>query len=85
MGLNYKDTQCGFKLYDSIKIKSIISSCIVNRFCSDVEFLYLAKLNQISVYEEGIVWDDNKNSKVNILKDPINMFLDLIKIKLSKY
>ena len=38
-----------------------------------------------SVYEEGIVWDDNKNSKVNILKDPINMFLDLIKIKLSKY
>ena len=85
VGLNYKDTQCGFKLYNSIKIKSFIHLCKVNRFCADVEILYVAKLKKISVYEEGVIWNDNKNSKVSLIKDPINMFLDLIKIRFRKY
>tara|TARA_B100000401_G_C52677977_1_gene658266 strand:- start:221 stop:916 length:696 start_codon:yes stop_codon:yes gene_type:complete len=85
LGLNYSDTQCGFKLYDSIKIKSIINLCKVDRFCADVEILYLAKLKNISVYEEGIIWNDNKNSKVKLLNDPINMFFDILKIKFRKY
>ena len=84
-GLNYKDTQCGFKLYDSNKIKSIIKLCKVNRFCADVEILYLAKLNKISVIEEGIVWNDNVCSSVKLLTDPINMIYDLFKIKFTKY
>ena len=84
-GLNYKDTQCGFKLYDSNKIKSIIKLCKVNRFCADVEILYLAKLNKISVIEEGIVWNDNVSSSVKLLSDTINMFFDLFKIKFTKY
>ena len=85
LGLNYNDTQCGFKLYDCGKIKSIIKMCRVNRFCSDVEILYLAKLKNISVYEEGIIWSNDKRSSVNLFTDPINMFLDIIKIKLHNY
>tara|TARA_B100000965_G_C19588724_1_gene756995 strand:+ start:1989 stop:2684 length:696 start_codon:yes stop_codon:yes gene_type:complete len=85
LGLKYSDTQCGFKLYDSIKIKSIIHLCRVDKFCADVEILYLAKKNNISVYEEGIIWNDNKNSKVRLLNDPINMFFDLLRIKFRKY
>ena len=83
--LHYSDTQCGFKLYDSKKIKSIISLCKVDRFCSDVEILYLAKLKNILVYEEGITWNDSKDSSVKLISDPINMFIDLIKIKFRKY
>ena len=85
LGLNFKDTQCGFKLYDSNKIKSIIKLCQVNRFCTDVEILYIARLNKISVIEEGIVWNDNESSSVKLLTDPINMFYDLFKIKFTKY
>ncbi len=85
LGLNYKDTQCGFKLYESKKIKSIIKSCKIERFCTDVEILYLAKLKKISVIEEGIIWNDNKNSSVKLFTDPINMFYDLLKIRFTRY
>ena len=85
LGLNFKDTQCGFKLYDSKKIKSIIKLCKVNRFCSDVEILFLAKLKNISVYEEGIIWNNQNKSSVNLLTDPINMFIDVIKIRINDY
>lgn len=85
LGLNFKDTQCGFKLYESKKIKPFISLCKIDRFCTDVEILYLAKKNNISVFEEGIIWSNSKKSSVNILLDPINMFFDLINIKFTKY
>ena len=85
LGLKYKDTQCGFKLYDKSKLNSIISYCKVDRFCSDVEIIYLAKLNNIQIYEQGITWIDEKKSSVKLISDPINMFKDLIKIKFSKY
>ena len=85
LGLDYKDTQCGFKLYNSNKIKSIVKLCKINRFCSDVEILYLEKIKKISVIEEGIVWNDNNNSSVKLINDPINMFYDLLKIKFTKY
>ena len=85
LGLKFRDTQCGFKLYDAEKIKSIIKLCKVNRFCADVEILYLASLKEISVFEEGIVWENNKDSTVKLFADSINMFIDLIKIKFTKY
>lgn len=83
--LNYSDTQCGFKLYDAKIIKSIVKQCKVDRFCTDVEILYLAKLKNISVIEEGINWNDNKKSSVKLYRDPINMFYDLFRIRFTKY
>ena len=85
LNLNYNDTQCGFKIYNSIKLKNVIKSCKVKKFCIDVEILYLAKLKKYKVMEEGIIWNDKKNSKVNLIKDPLNMFIDLVKIKFNKY
>ena len=85
LNLNYRDTQCGFKLYNSNKIKSIIKLCDVNRFCIDVEILYLASLKSIQVFEEGIEWNYNTKRTVKLLVDPLNMFIDLVKIRLKKY
>ena len=85
LNLNYNDTQCGFKIYNSTKLKNVIKSCKVKKFCIDVEILYLAKLKKYKVMEEGIIWNDKKNSKVNLIKDPLNMFIDLVKIKFNKY
>ena len=73
LGLKYQDTQCGFKLFDGKKIKSITHLCRVKRFCIDVEILYLAKINNIETFEEGIIWKDNSNSSVKLLRDPFNM------------
>ena len=32
-GLNFNDTQCGFKLYNGNKIKKLIPYCFINKFC----------------------------------------------------
>ena len=63
LGLNYNDTQCGFKLFSAIKIKEIIRLCKVGKFCIDVEILYLAKIKNFKVFETGIIWND-KNLKI---------------------
>ena len=82
LGLDYRDTQCGFKLFDSKKIKLISKMCKINRFCIDVEILFLAKKLKYSVYEQGVIWINDASSSVNIYSDSLNMFVDLIKIRL---
>ena len=85
LGLNYKDTQCGFKLFDGRKIRNIVSLCKRDNFSIDVEILFLANKLNFKVYEKGIVWKNNAFSKVSLIYDPINMFIDLFRIKFGKY
>ena len=85
LNLNYNDTQCGFKLYNGDKIRNIINLFKVKGFCIDVEILYLFKIFNIKVLETGVIWLDNSRSTVNLFKDPLIMFIDLIKIKIRKY
>ena len=85
LNLDYNDTQCGFKLYNGDKIRNIINLCKVRGFCIDVEILYLFKIFNFKVLEKGVVWLDDSRSTVNLYKDPFNMFVDLIKIKMRKY
>ena len=81
--LNYNDTQCGFKLFNSKIIKKIIRNSFVNRFCIDPELLYIATKEKLKVKEVGIEWSYTYDSSVDLKKDIINMFFDLIKIRLK--
>jgi len=85
LGLNFKDTQCGFKLFDGEKIRNIIKICKLNNFSIDVEVLFLAKSFNLKVFEKGIVWKNNTFSKVSLIKDPLIMFVDLFRIRFSIY
>ena len=82
-GINFQDTQCGFKLFNSKKIKSVIKYSISNRFTFDVEIILLFQKSNFSISEIGVVWEDDHNSSVRIIRDSIYMFLDLIKITLK--
>ena len=84
LGINFKDTQCGFKLFDGIKARKIMHHSTINKFCIDVEILFLAKKFNLKVYEIGITWKDDKESSVNLIRDSFNMFLDLIRIRFKK-
>lgn len=83
LNLNYNDTQCGFKLFNSKIIKKIIKKSFINRFCIDPELLYIATKEKIKIKEVGVEWSDNFDSTVNLKRDIINMFFDLIKIRLK--
>ena len=85
LNLKFEDTQCGFKLFNGLAIRKLISHSIINRFCIDVEILFLAKKKNHKIYEVGINWKNDKLSSVNLFKDSIIMFFDLLRIKFKKY
>ena len=80
----YKDTQCGFKAMRTDIAKKIVAKQVVNNFAFDVEYLYIANLNNISIYEMGVIWADDRGSTVSPLKSSIKFFKDLSFIKKHK-
>ena len=80
----YKDTQCGFKAMRTDIAKKIVFKQVVNNFAFDVEYLYIAKLNNLSIYEMGVIWADDRGSTVSPLKSSIKFFKDLSFIKKHK-
>ena len=82
--LKYKDTQCGFKAMRTDIAKKIVSKQVVNNFAFDVEYLYIANLNNLSIYEMGVIWADDRGSTVSPLKSSIKFFKDLSFIKKHK-
>ncbi|MDX1920889.1 MAG: glycosyltransferase family 2 protein [Candidatus Caenarcaniphilales bacterium] len=79
---NIKDTQCGFKLMKGDLARSVFSEMKINGFCFDVELLYLAMQRKSQVKEIPVIWINDERSKVNVITDPIKMFIDLFRIKL---
>ena len=80
----YKDTQCGFKAMRTDVAKKIVAKQVVNNFAFDVEYLYIANLNNLSIYEMGVIWSDDRGSTVSPLKSSIKFFKDLSFIKKHK-
>ena len=80
----YKDTQCGFKAMRTDIAKKIVAKQVVNNFAFDVEYLYIANLNNLSIYEMGVIWADDRGSTVSPLKSSIKFFKDLSFIKKHK-
>jgi dolichyl-phosphate beta-glucosyltransferase len=78
---NIKDTQCGFKLFKKDVAVIIAKKQTLNRYCFDVEQLLIAKKMGFKIKEIGVKWIDKKGSKVNIIKDSLQMLIDLFIIK----
>ena len=76
------DTQCGYKMYNSSYIKKIVPKLKSFCYVHDVEIIIHLMNKNIEIKELPIKWTHREGSKISLLKDPINMILDLIKIKL---
>jgi dolichyl-phosphate beta-glucosyltransferase len=79
--LNFKDTQCGFKMFRTEAAKIIFSKSKVNGFSFDVEILLIAQKLNYKIKEVAVNWSEQTGSKVSLLRDSFKMFLDLVFIK----
>jgi dolichyl-phosphate beta-glucosyltransferase len=79
--LPYRDTQCGFKLFNLSSCRGIFEQLRVNRFAFDVEILFLAEKAGLKVVEEPVIWRHSEGSKVNMLPDSILTFLELLQLR----
>lgn len=79
---DFKDTQCGFKLFSGDVARNLFHKARIDRFAYDVEILALARNHGYRVAEVPIRWHNSTASKVRPLLDSLQMLADLVKIRL---
>ncbi|MFK7948796.1 MAG: glycosyltransferase [Saprospiraceae bacterium] len=78
--LNFKDTQCGFKLYPAAIAKSLFADLSSKGWSHDVEILYKAQLNGIDIQSMPVKWQHIEGEKINVGSDGMKMALQTILI-----
>lgn len=75
------DTQCGFKLFTAKAGKFLFERQKSDGFSFDVEILFIAQRAGLKISEVPINWTNAPGSKVNLVRDSIKMFLDIIRFR----
>ena len=79
--LPFVDTQCGFKAFRRENCKIIFEQQTIERFGFDPELLYLARHHGLRTAEVAVRWAHSPATKVNIFRDSVQMFLDVVIIR----
>ena len=79
--LPFVDTQCGFKAFRREKCGIIFEQQTIERFGFDPELLYLARHHGLRTAEVAVRWAHSPATKVNMLRDSVQMFLDVVIIR----
>ena len=82
--LPFVDTQCGFKAFRREKCKIIFEQQRIERFGFDPELLFLARVHGLRAVEIPVRWAHSPATKVNMLRDSIQMFLDVFTIRWNR-
>jgi dolichyl-phosphate beta-glucosyltransferase len=76
-----RDTQCGFKVFRLDAARRIFSMATINRFAFDAEIIFIAKKFGYTIRELPISLQNPPQSHIRILRDSVNMFFSLFKIR----
>lgn len=76
-----QDTQCGFKLLRADVAEDLFPLQTMNGWSFDVEILYAARQRGYSIVEVPINWYYKSNTRINPLRDSIDMFVEVLKIR----
>jgi len=76
-----QDTQCGFKCFRGEIVPLLFRRQTMEGFAFDVEVLFLARKEKLSIGEIGIDWHFRQGSKVRPLRDAFAMTRDLLNIR----
>jgi glycosyltransferase involved in cell wall biosynthesis len=80
-GLPLWDTQCGFKLFAGHAARQIFQRQRLERFGFDAEVLFIARRLGFRTVEIPVRWSHSEGTKVSMLQDSVNMFLDLARVR----
>jgi glycosyltransferase involved in cell wall biosynthesis len=79
--LPFVDTQCGFKAFLRERCRIVFEQQTIERFGFDPELLYLARRHGLRAVEIPVRWGHSPATKVSMLRDSMQMFLDVFKIR----
>ncbi|MBW2218400.1 MAG: glycosyltransferase family 2 protein [Deltaproteobacteria bacterium] len=83
LGIDYKDTQCGFKLFRKETAKNLFSKQLLDSVIFDPEILWLAKNEGNRVKEFPVTWTHMEDSRIQYdsLRKSLFVFEELFRIK----
>lgn len=82
LGLKYRDTQCGAKIFKREAWTAILPDVGITRFAFDVDLLFQLKRHNYVIIEEPTAWSDVAGSTVDVVKTSIEMFFAIIRMRL---
>jgi glycosyltransferase involved in cell wall biosynthesis len=80
-GLQFHDTQCGFKLFEARAAKEAFGRQLIERWGFDVEVLFIARKLGFQTIEVPVRWSHAEGTKVNMIRDSARMFADLFRVR----
>jgi glycosyltransferase involved in cell wall biosynthesis len=83
LGLSFRDTQCGAKLFTRTAIAVVIDDLTVDGFAFDIELLYRLNQKKRKIVEVPITWNHQDLSTLNLFHSIPDMLRDLVKIRRS--
>ena len=79
----FQDTQCGFKCFRREVAHDIFPSQTIDGWGFDVEVLFIAHKRGYRIVEVPINWYYMSSSRISPIKDTLNMFRELLKVRLN--
>ena len=81
LGLQFKDTQCGFKAFTRRAAQTILPLQQIERWGFDPEILFLARKFGFRVVEVPVRWGHVGGTRINPLLDGSRMFQEILRIR----
>lgn len=85
LGLQFKDTQCGFKAFKRPAIQAIFPLQKIERWGFDPEILFLARKFGFKVQEVPVAWGHSGDTRINPLIDGSRMFMEMLHIRWNDF
>ncbi|MCW5963657.1 MAG: glycosyltransferase family 2 protein [Bryobacterales bacterium] len=79
-GMAFRDTQCGFKLFEAEAAREIFRRQRLDGFGFDVEILYIARKLGYRVAEVPVRWQDVAGTKVSLARG-LDAFVDILRVR----
>ncbi len=79
---NYRDTQCGAKLFKRELIREIAPKLGSSEWSFDVDLLFYARREKARIKSIPTMWIDKRGSSINFKKIPLTMLLSVIRLRL---
>jgi dolichyl-phosphate beta-glucosyltransferase len=81
LGLQFKDTQCGFKAFKQTAVQAIFPLQKIERWGFDPEILFLARKLKFKVQEVSVAWGHSGGTRINPLVDGSRMVMEMFRIR----
>ncbi len=79
--LEFKDTQCGFKIFSRKAVDLILPRMSINGFAFDVEILIISQVNNLRIIEVPVIWRNVLDSRVHPVRNSLEMLRDVMQIR----